>query len=89
MSTHVLLFGIIILLSAAGGFAGHPEDPDKSRMQSMLSKVAYFALLFVLLAFIHVVVWLYALKHHAIQSRHVIVRHYINLDCGLCVTSGD
>jgi hypothetical protein len=88
MFTHILLFGMLILLSAAGGFAGHPEDTDKSRMQSMLSQVAYFLLLFVLLAFISVVIWLYISKYYAIQSRHIIVRHYINSDCCLCVTSG-
>ncbi|KAK7921503.1 hypothetical protein PG985_009525 [Apiospora marii] len=53
--THWLLLAAVALFSIAGGLTGHPEMAEA---QSILSKVAYFEFVFVLLALIAMAAWL-------------------------------
>ncbi|KAB5522883.1 hypothetical protein GE09DRAFT_1293650 [Coniochaeta sp. 2T2.1] len=58
--TRWLLLGAVILLSAAGGLINHPEN---AKIQAVLSKVAYFEFVFVLLALMGMAAWLYLASH--------------------------
>lgn len=69
--TRWLLLGAVILLSAAGGLINHPED---AKTQAILSKVAYFEFVFVLLALTGMAGWLYFGTHAApIKDGQMIV----------------
>lgn len=65
ISTKLLLLGAVGLLSAAGALVSHPEDAD---IQGVISKVAYFAFVFVLVTLMGVGTWLY-FGHHTRRIR--------------------
>lgn len=69
--TRWLLLGAVALLSTAGGLTGIPK---MTNTQSILSKVAYFEFIFVLLALIAMAAWLSLWRHDEIQDGQIIVR---------------
>lgn len=68
--TRFLLLGAVILLAAAGGLYSHP---DQAHTQSVLSKVAYFEFVCVLLALLGMATWLYFWNHDRIKGGQIIV----------------
>ncbi|KAK8038498.1 hypothetical protein PG993_006909 [Apiospora rasikravindrae] len=67
--TRWLLLGAVVLLSTAGALTGNPEI---AQTQSILSKVAYFEFVFVLLALIAMAVWLNFWCHEQIKNGQIV-----------------
>ncbi|KAK7977158.1 hypothetical protein PG988_004648 [Apiospora saccharicola] len=65
----LLLLAAVALLSTAGGFTG---DPEMANTQSILSKVAYFEFVVVLLALIAMAAWLNFWRRDRIQDGQII-----------------
>ena len=68
--TRWLLLGAVILLSVSAGMVNKPQDANT---QSILSKVAYFEFLFVLLALSGMAIWLYIFNKQPIKDGQLIV----------------
>lgn len=68
--TRFLLFASVLLLSVSGGLYG---NPDRAKVQSTLSRVAYFEFAFVLVALFGMAAWLYFVARDKIQDGQVIV----------------
>lgn len=68
--TRFLLFASVLLLSVSGGLYG---NPDHAKVQSTLSRVAYFEFAFVLVALFGMAAWLYFVARDKIQDGQVIV----------------
>ena len=68
--TRWLLLGAVILLSVSAGMVNKPQD---AHTQSILSRVAYFEFLFVLLALNGMAIWLYIFNKQPIKDGQLIV----------------
>ncbi|OBT47296.1 hypothetical protein VE00_02066 [Pseudogymnoascus sp. WSF 3629] len=67
--TRFLLFASVLLLSVSGGLYG---NPDRAKVQSTLSRVAYFEFAFVLVALFGMAAWLYFVARDKIQDGQAI-----------------
>ncbi|KAK7947740.1 uncharacterized protein PG986_008626 [Apiospora aurea] len=81
--TRWLLLAAVALLSTAGGLTGYPE---MAQTQSILSKVAYFEFVLVLLSLIAMAAWLNLWRHHQIKNGQIVYIRWLLISSPfLCV----